>query len=82
MREGCFLWMDTPDGSKWASKNPEKAKKAMMIREKIKQCRVKSRAESQIPNKNNDNPKEGALIMEELILVSEDCQKNDNVVLD
>ncbi|VDB91381.1 Bgt-20157-2, partial [Blumeria graminis f. sp. tritici] len=51
------------------------------IREKIKRRRVKSRAERQIPNKNNDNPKEGAWIMEELILVSEDRQKNDNVGL-
>ncbi|KHJ32642.1 hypothetical protein EV44_g3665 [Erysiphe necator] len=25
IRESCFIWIDTPDGSKWAAKNPGKA---------------------------------------------------------
>ncbi|KHJ31401.1 hypothetical protein EV44_g3499 [Erysiphe necator] len=25
--EGCFLWLDTPDGSRWEAKNPKAAKK-------------------------------------------------------
>ncbi|VDB93191.1 Bgt-20801 [Blumeria graminis f. sp. tritici] len=24
-REFCFIWLDTPDGTKWAAKNPAKA---------------------------------------------------------
>ncbi|KAF5177713.1 hypothetical protein FRX31_032700 [Thalictrum thalictroides] len=34
IRETCFLWIDTPDGSKWAAKNPEKAAKVRKLKEK------------------------------------------------
>ncbi|KAI0991499.1 hypothetical protein K3495_g16688, partial [Podosphaera aphanis] len=27
IREACFHWIETPDGTKWAAKNPEKAAK-------------------------------------------------------
>ncbi|KAI1005435.1 hypothetical protein K3495_g2784 [Podosphaera aphanis] len=33
-RETCFAWLDTPDGSKWASRNPEKAAKTLRLKEK------------------------------------------------
>ncbi|KAI1001558.1 hypothetical protein K3495_g6644 [Podosphaera aphanis] len=34
IRESCFIWLDTPDGSKWAAKNPEKAAKVRKLKEK------------------------------------------------
>ncbi|KAI0997101.1 hypothetical protein K3495_g11087 [Podosphaera aphanis] len=83
LREACFLWMDTPDRSEWASKNPEKAKKARILQEKLKRRKEKSKAKSEIPNESTEGVKEGAWIMEEPILVSEFHQKNNNnVVLD
>ncbi|KAI1005464.1 hypothetical protein K3495_g2750 [Podosphaera aphanis] len=82
LRESCFLWMDTPDGSKWASKNPEKAKKARTIQEKLKRRKSKSKAKIEMLNESTEGVHEGAWIMEEPVLVSEDYQKSDNVVLD
>lgn len=35
LRESCFLWLDTPDGSKWAAKNPQKAAKTRKMQKKL-----------------------------------------------
>lgn len=34
-REVCFKWIETPEGSKWASKNPEKAAKVERLRQRF-----------------------------------------------
>ncbi|KAI0999622.1 hypothetical protein K3495_g8576 [Podosphaera aphanis] len=54
LRESCFLWMDTPGGSKWASKNPEKAKKARTIQEKLKRRKSKSKAKIEMLNESTE----------------------------
>ncbi|KAI0998594.1 hypothetical protein K3495_g9602 [Podosphaera aphanis] len=34
-RETCSLWLETPDGTKWAAKNPAKVAKAQKLKEKF-----------------------------------------------
>lgn len=34
-REVCFSWVETPEGSKWAAKNPEKAAKIERLRQRF-----------------------------------------------
>ncbi|KAI0994247.1 hypothetical protein K3495_g13935 [Podosphaera aphanis] len=35
IRETCFLWLETPDGTKWVAKNLVKAAKAQKLKEKF-----------------------------------------------
>ncbi|VDB89757.1 Bgt-20575, partial [Blumeria graminis f. sp. tritici] len=39
IREACFKWLNTPDGSKWAAKNPEKAARTRSLKKRLQQRR-------------------------------------------
>lgn len=39
IREACFKWLNTPDGSKWAAKNPEKAARTRSLQKRLQQRR-------------------------------------------
>ncbi|KAI0992659.1 hypothetical protein K3495_g15526, partial [Podosphaera aphanis] len=79
LRESCFLWLDTPDGSKWASKNPEKAKKSRMLQEKIRRKKSKlNEAKTDI----DIDESHGAWMMEGHASISEISTKNTDVILD
>ena len=43
IREGCFLWLDTPDGSNWAAKHPEKAEKTRRLQERLRRWKGNGR---------------------------------------
>ena len=47
VRESCFVWLETPDGTKWAAKNPKKAAKTLKLKEKL--SRKKSTAKRPLP---------------------------------
>lgn len=53
IRESCFVWIDTPEGSKWATKNPGKASKVF----KRKSMFLKKRS-----NANDEKEKPGSSI--------------------
>ncbi|KAI0999297.1 hypothetical protein K3495_g8899 [Podosphaera aphanis] len=78
-RETCFAWLDTPDGTKWAAKNPPKADVALRLKEKYGK---KSRSPTKSANPDNESSDEGAWIVEEQALSSIDCPKNCDVILD
>ncbi|KAI0992156.1 hypothetical protein K3495_g16030, partial [Podosphaera aphanis] len=82
LREECFLWIDTPDGSKWASKNPEKAKKIRIVQEKARRRKAKRKSNQEKPSGNSDDNKDGVWMMEEHALVSDSSTRNGDVVLD
>ncbi|KAI1004980.1 hypothetical protein K3495_g3240 [Podosphaera aphanis] len=73
-RETCFLWIDTPDGSKWAAKNPQKASIALKLKE-----RFSKKSKSETPNEPSIN---GAWVVEEQILSSVERPRNLDVILD
>ncbi|KAF5183159.1 hypothetical protein FRX31_027254, partial [Thalictrum thalictroides] len=86
LRESCFLWLDTPDGSKWAAKNPEKAAKTRALQKKLnKRANKNGRASfSKRNNSNNENnsSQSGAWVVEENALVSYTARKSNDIVLD
>ncbi|KAI0995141.1 hypothetical protein K3495_g13040 [Podosphaera aphanis] len=81
LRESCFLWLDTADGSKWASKNPEKAAKARKLQAKIGDRKIKGKINANHVF-DDDSTESDAWIMEEQVLMAPKCSKGGDVVLD
>ncbi|KAI1003733.1 hypothetical protein K3495_g4471 [Podosphaera aphanis] len=74
IRETCFVSLETPDGTKWAAKNPEKATKVRMMKEKFRK------------KKALDNSKELSsdgvwIVSDENILSTTDSQSKE-IILD
>lgn len=85
LRENCFIWLDTPDGSKWAAKNPEKAAKTKRLREKLnkKKNNEKSTPQHQIKTaEDSDGSQSGAWMTEENVLATHNAVNSSDVVLD
>ena len=85
LRESCFLWLDTPDGTKWAAKNPQKATKIRKLQEKLarrKEVRQSKDVKSLNPEVDNEITQSGAWIMEEFALLTAHPDKGYDVVLD
>lgn len=73
LRESCFLWIDTPDGSKWAAKNPEKLAKVRKLQKKSFSQKGKGKATqttSTEAENSNKTSLAGAWMMEEHALVT------------
>ncbi|KAI0995828.1 hypothetical protein K3495_g12351 [Podosphaera aphanis] len=81
LRESCFLWLDTADGSKWAAKNPEKAAKIRKLQAKIGDRKIKGKINANHVL-DDDSTESGAWIMEEQVLMAPKCSKGGDVVLD
>ncbi|KAF5192915.1 hypothetical protein FRX31_017498, partial [Thalictrum thalictroides] len=86
LREGCFLWLDTPDGSSWAAKHPEKAAKTRKLQQRFRRWKGKGR-ESNSGKKNpdqqkGDNQNGSAWIIQDYALASGHVKNDDDVVLD
>lgn len=84
LRESCFLWLETPDGTKWAAKNPEKAAKSMRIKERLSHRKGKKKNFKKEPNikDNNEVSEPGAWVLEEHALISHGNSKGLEIVLD
>ncbi|KAI0993753.1 hypothetical protein K3495_g14431 [Podosphaera aphanis] len=77
VRESCFSWIDTPDGTKWAAKNPQKAAKVIKKREEYKERR------SQIGSSNHAQVlDEGLWLMGESISPLSSGESSNDVILD
>lgn len=57
-----FLWIETPEGLKWASKNPEKARRIKKLKQKISRRsgkftnpKTEKSAEGEFTNKTEDD---------------------------
>ncbi|KAI0997008.1 Retrovirus-related Pol polyprotein from transposon TNT 1-94 [Podosphaera aphanis] len=74
VRESCFDWIETPDGTRWASKNPSKA--AIVLRRKEKYSKRKE------PKVTEGTSGDGAWILEEEFALSYTRPKNSDVILD
>ena len=85
IRESCFLWLETPDGSKWAAKNPQKAAKVLRLEEKLSHQKNKGKITNSLKTShdtnNIDNIQHGAWVMAVHALVSDNTMEND-IVLD
>ena len=91
VRESCFLWLDTPEGSKWASKNPEKAAKTRELQKRLSKRKNKksnsnnkiiSRGKESKPTGSPDDDQSGMWVVEDHIFSSISCSKDDDVILD
>ncbi|KAI0991883.1 hypothetical protein K3495_g16304, partial [Podosphaera aphanis] len=92
IREACFHWIETPDGTKWAAKNPEKAAKVRKLREQMKNRwgKGKSKGKGKTANKDDVSSQKdsieifpnGAWVVEEHVLSSTNSGKENDVVLD
>ena len=87
VRENCFLWLDTPDGSKWAAKNPDKVAKTRALQKRLSNGKNKKKNKD-LPHKKgqkteteSDEKQHGVWVMEEFALSSVNLKNND-VVLD
>ena len=85
IRERCFLWLETPDGTKWAAKNPREAAAARKLQEKVaRRKRRESSSVTQPLSKINDDTmtsQPGAWVMEEHGMISHEIKDSD-IVLD
>ena len=78
--------METPDGTKWAAKNPKKAAKTLKLKEKL--SRKKNTAKKAPTNdfshtaRNIDDIQHGAWVMEDHAFISEDKKNRSDIVLD
>ena len=91
VRDNCFLWLDTPEGSRWAAKNPEKAARTRALQKRLNDRNNKKR-------KNNNKSKDaframekkpidesdpsGLWIVEDHTMLSRDNMKNGDIILD
>lgn len=75
-RDTCFLWISTPDGTKWAAKHPEKA---AIVRSMFQKFGNKGSSKDK---KGKSIKLDGAWMMEEHILTSNGSGKCNDVVLD
>lgn len=82
LREECFIWLDTPDGSKWASKNPEKARKVRMMKEKSRRRKGKKKDNPTKSNEDLEESHKGAWMIEEHALFSNGPTKDSDIILD
>ena len=86
LRESCFLWLDTPDGSKWAAKNPEKAAKTRKLQMKLGKSSNKNAISSHISKRNSvyhdNDDQSGAWVLEESALISSTTKKSSDIELD
>ncbi|KAI0998364.1 hypothetical protein K3495_g9830 [Podosphaera aphanis] len=73
-RNSCFLCLDTPDGSNWAAKNPEKAAKNRLRKKNFENQNNSKASES--------SPKEGMWMIEDHALSSTATRSDDDIVLD
>ncbi|KAI1003371.1 hypothetical protein K3495_g4836 [Podosphaera aphanis] len=90
VRENCFLWLDTPDGSKWAAKNPEKAAKTRALQKRLGRGKGKRNKKPKDGSHKSDErlisdfegSEGGVWIMEDHAFFSQGNSRNDDVVLD
>ncbi|KAI0992523.1 hypothetical protein K3495_g15662, partial [Podosphaera aphanis] len=87
VREACFKWLDTPDGSKWAAKNPEKAAKTRKLKEMLgKKGKGNGKNANSKDVSPDDNPKhsstDGLWMVEQYALSSTPARQHNDVVLD
>lgn len=71
-----FFWLETPDGTKWAAKNPKKATKTLKLKEKLS-CKKNTAKkaptnDSSHTTRNIDNIQHGAWVMEDHAFISVD----------
>lgn len=76
--ETCFLWLKTPDGSKWAAKNPEKAAITRSLFYKFGKKRNGSSSGGASTNQKIGE----SWIVSEYILSASSCLLEKDVVLD
>ncbi|KHJ33598.1 hypothetical protein EV44_g3249 [Erysiphe necator] len=85
LRERCFLWLETPDGTKWAAKNPYEADKIRKFRDKLARRKRKERSESSQlttrPDTDTDTDQPGVWVMEEYAMITQST-KGLEIVLD
>lgn len=78
--------MDTPDGSKWAARNPEKAAEVRRTKERVSKHNNKKKGktyqERSESEKEFDDDQSGAWILEENVLIRTDAINMCDVVLD
>ena len=78
IRETCFLWLKTPDGSKWAAKNPEKAAIIRSLFYKFERKRNGSSSGGVSAKQNTGE----AWIVSEDVWSASSCPVEKDVVLD
>ena len=78
--ESCFHRIDTPDGSKQAAKNPNKATKVMKLRTKAANRFKPAKVESDHVS-DDEESEAGVWIMEEHSLMSTSGPNKNNIIL-
>ena len=79
VRERCFLWIETPDGTKWAAKNPQKA----AITRKLQQRYRKANSKEKAKNHNNEEGSVGCVWIAEDSSAAFNCvSKPGDIILD
>lgn len=89
IREACFKWLDTADGSRWAAKNPEKAAKSRKLKEMLRKKDKGSRKGKNTNPKDissddgsKDSSTDGLWMVEQYALSSTAARQHTDVVLD